>query len=187
MATRLSLEDKLAEIRAMRIGPPATHAIELRRYLGDKSNLVVAAAAALVGERTFSELAGDLENAFDRFLSIQSRRTSSAAPRSPSLRRWRPSSISSGSCSRKPRAMYSPNRRWENRWIPPYRCVGPPFLLCADRRFGLPHPARRLTDRLREGRTDSGGSGARLRRNGRGGAGAASQGPTWGCRGGRPL
>ena len=69
MATRLSLEDKLAAIRAMRIRPPApTDQLELKRHLGDRSNFVVAAAAALVGERTLGELAGDLEAAFDRFL-----------------------------------------------------------------------------------------------------------------------
>ncbi len=69
MATRLSLEEKLAAIRAMRIGPPtATDQLELKRYLGDRSNLVVAAAAALVGERAMAELAGDLEAAFARFL-----------------------------------------------------------------------------------------------------------------------
>ena len=37
-------------------------------YLGDRSNLVVAAAAALVGERLLIELAPELEAAFDRFL-----------------------------------------------------------------------------------------------------------------------
>jgi HEAT repeat protein len=69
MASRLSLEDKLAAIRAMRSEPPAaTDSTELRRYLGDRSNLVIAAAAALVGERTLGELAGALEAAFDRFL-----------------------------------------------------------------------------------------------------------------------
>jgi HEAT repeat protein len=68
MASRISLEEKLAAIRAMRNGPPTvTDPMELRRYLGDKSNLIVAAAAELVKERTLSELAGDLETAFDRF------------------------------------------------------------------------------------------------------------------------
>ena len=69
MASRLSLDEKLAAIRAMRDGPPSvTDATELRRYVGDRSNLVVAAAAALAGERAFTELAADLETAFDRFL-----------------------------------------------------------------------------------------------------------------------
>jgi HEAT repeat protein len=70
MASRLSLEDKLAAIRALRSEPPAaSHTTELRRFLGDKSNLVVAAAADLAGERILGELAGDLEAAFDRFLA----------------------------------------------------------------------------------------------------------------------
>jgi HEAT repeat protein len=69
MASRLSLEEKLAAIRAIRNEPPsATDAIELRRFLGDRSNLVVAGAAAIVGERMLAELGGDLEAAFDRFL-----------------------------------------------------------------------------------------------------------------------
>jgi HEAT repeat protein len=69
MASRLSLDDKLAAVRAIRNQPPsATDVMELRRFIGDRSNLVVAAAAAIVGERTLVELAADLEAAFDRFL-----------------------------------------------------------------------------------------------------------------------
>ena len=41
---------------------------ELRKRIGDRSNLVVAAAAAIAGENTLADLAGDLEAAFDRFL-----------------------------------------------------------------------------------------------------------------------
>ena len=40
----------------------------MRKGLGDRSNLVVAAAAAIAGENTLVELARDLEAAFDRFL-----------------------------------------------------------------------------------------------------------------------
>ncbi len=69
MARRLSLEEKLAAIRAIRLAEPAdSHSSELKRYLGDRSNLVVAAAAALAGERALLELAGEMEAAFDRFL-----------------------------------------------------------------------------------------------------------------------
>ncbi len=69
MARRLSFEEKLAAIRAIRDQPPsATDEMELRRFLGDRSNLIVAAAATLAGERAFLELAGDIEAAFDRFL-----------------------------------------------------------------------------------------------------------------------
>ena len=41
---------------------------ELRKRIGDRSNLVVAAAAAIAGEGTLVGLAGDLVAAFDRFL-----------------------------------------------------------------------------------------------------------------------
>ena len=69
MAGRLSLEDKLAALRAIRDAEPSeSHKSELKRYLGDRSNLVVASAATLAGERAFLELAGDVEAAFDRFL-----------------------------------------------------------------------------------------------------------------------
>ncbi len=69
MANRLSLDDKLAAIRDLR-GQPTTdeHRAALRKYLGDRSNLVVAAAAAIAGGSTLLELAGDLVASFDRFL-----------------------------------------------------------------------------------------------------------------------
>jgi HEAT repeat protein len=69
MASRLSLENKLAAIRRIRDEPTAAeHTAELRRSLADRSNLVVAAAAALVGERGSAEHSDELEAAFDRFL-----------------------------------------------------------------------------------------------------------------------
>ena len=69
MAGRESLDDKLASLRALR-GQTLTdeQKAELRKRIGDRSNLVVAAAAAIAGENTLVELAGDLERAFDRFL-----------------------------------------------------------------------------------------------------------------------
>lgn len=70
MAARLSLEDKLAAIRGLRGQEVSPEQIaELRKYLADRSNFVVAAAAAIVGERGVSTLAGDLEAAYDRFLA----------------------------------------------------------------------------------------------------------------------
>jgi HEAT repeat protein len=69
MANRLSLDDKLAAIRQLREQPlSAQQTAELRRWIGDRSNLVVATAAAIVGEKTLVEMAADLEAAFDRFL-----------------------------------------------------------------------------------------------------------------------
>ena len=69
MASRMTAQDKLAAIRAIRERPSsAADAAELRKFVGDRSNLVVAGAAGLVGERVLVELAGDLETAFDRFL-----------------------------------------------------------------------------------------------------------------------
>lgn len=69
MAARASLDDKLAALRAFR-GQALTpeQVSELRKRIGDRSNLVVAAAAALAGENALVELAKDLETAFDRFL-----------------------------------------------------------------------------------------------------------------------
>ena len=69
MAARPSLDDKLAALRALRgqsLTPEQT--ADLRKSLGDRSNLVVAAAAELAGASTLVELAKDLEAAFARFL-----------------------------------------------------------------------------------------------------------------------
>jgi hypothetical protein len=69
MAARASLDDKLAAIRALRGQTLTTEQkAELRKRIGDRSNLVVAAASAIAGENTLVELADDLEAAFDRFL-----------------------------------------------------------------------------------------------------------------------
>ena len=69
MAARASLDDKLAALRGLR-GQSLTpeQKAEVRKRIGDRSNLVVAAAAAIAGENTLVELAKDLEAAFDRFL-----------------------------------------------------------------------------------------------------------------------
>ena len=69
MAARASLDDKLAAIRSLR-GQVLTpeHRAELRKRLGDRSNLIVAAAAAVVGENALIEMVPELEVAFDRFL-----------------------------------------------------------------------------------------------------------------------
>jgi HEAT repeat protein len=69
MGKRLSLEEKLAAIHRIKEEPArADHTEELRRGVGDKSNLVVAAAAAIVGELSIVELSAELESAFERFL-----------------------------------------------------------------------------------------------------------------------
>jgi HEAT repeat protein len=69
MATRLSLDDKLAALRDLRGKALAPEQIaDLRKSLGDRSNLVVAAAAEIAGENALVELAKDLEAAFERFL-----------------------------------------------------------------------------------------------------------------------
>jgi HEAT repeat protein len=69
MATRPSLEEKLAAIRRLREEPAsAAQTAELRRSLGDRSNLVVATAAAVVAAHGLVELSAELEAAFDRFL-----------------------------------------------------------------------------------------------------------------------
>jgi hypothetical protein len=69
MAPRASLDDKLAALRGLRGQTPTPEQkAEVRKRIGDRSNLVVAAAAALAGEGALVELAKDLEAAFIRFL-----------------------------------------------------------------------------------------------------------------------
>jgi HEAT repeat protein len=69
MAARASLDEKLAGLRELR-GQVLTaeHKSEVRKRIGDRSNLVVAAAAATAGENTLVEMAGELVQAFERFL-----------------------------------------------------------------------------------------------------------------------
>src|SRR6478735_3632476 len=69
MAKARGVDAKLARLRAARTESvtPALLA-ELRDALGDKSNLVVAEAAEIVGERNLTDLVPDLVTAFRRFL-----------------------------------------------------------------------------------------------------------------------
>jgi len=69
MAPRLSLDDKLALLRELRGQALSLEQKgELRKRIGDRSNLVVAAVAAIAGENSLVELSKDLEAAFDRFM-----------------------------------------------------------------------------------------------------------------------
>jgi HEAT repeat protein len=69
MAKRLSVEEKLSAIRRLRELEPSPQVTgELRTALGDKSNLIVAAAAAIVADQNHIGLSTELEAAFDRFL-----------------------------------------------------------------------------------------------------------------------
>jgi HEAT repeat protein len=69
MSKRLSVDDRLSLIRRLRDQQPtAEAAAELRSALRDKSNLIVAAAAAIVGDQKRSDMQSDLEAAFERFL-----------------------------------------------------------------------------------------------------------------------
>lgn len=69
MAKGRSLNEKLARLRALRGESSSPQMLpELRRLLGDASNLVVAEAAALAGRVHATSLAPDLVAAFDRFL-----------------------------------------------------------------------------------------------------------------------
>ncbi len=64
------VEAKLLRLRELRKEPGAVGAVEeLRRALGDRSNLVVAEAASLVGEAKIAELAPELAAAFERFMA----------------------------------------------------------------------------------------------------------------------
>jgi HEAT repeat len=69
MGKRLSVEEKLASVRRLRdLQPSADVTSELQSAVRDKSNLIVAAAAGIVGDQNHVDLAGDLEAAFERFL-----------------------------------------------------------------------------------------------------------------------
>jgi hypothetical protein len=69
MAKRLSLDEKLSSIRRVRERGPSPDAMNtLGLALRDKSNLVVAVAAAVAGELKFVDLAKDLAAAFERFM-----------------------------------------------------------------------------------------------------------------------
>ena len=69
MGKRLSVDEKLSAVRRLRELQPSTEVTsELRTALRDKSNLIVAAAAAIVGDQNHTGLSSDLEAAFDRCL-----------------------------------------------------------------------------------------------------------------------
>ncbi len=69
MGKRLSLDDKLSAIRHLRdLEPSSDVTAALRLALGDKSNLVVAAAADIASDSRYAGLCGDLHAAFSRFM-----------------------------------------------------------------------------------------------------------------------
>jgi HEAT repeat protein len=70
MAKRQSVDDKLSEVRRLRDHDPSPEVTtRLRESLGDKSNLVAAAAASIAGDQRLVELADALETAFGRFMN----------------------------------------------------------------------------------------------------------------------
>ncbi|MBL8797437.1 MAG: HEAT repeat domain-containing protein [Planctomycetia bacterium] len=69
MAKARGLDARLERLRALRQEPASPeHVAELRKALADKSNLVAAEAAEIVGARLLAELTPDLVAAFDRFM-----------------------------------------------------------------------------------------------------------------------
>jgi HEAT repeat protein len=70
MAKARGVDARLARLRALRHESPVPeHVPELRTALADKSNLVVAEAAEIVGSRLLRDLAPELVAAFDRFMT----------------------------------------------------------------------------------------------------------------------
>jgi HEAT repeat protein len=70
MAKARGVDAKLSRLRALRQEHlAAEHLAELRQALADRSNLVAADAAEIVGARNLTELAPDLVAAFDRFMT----------------------------------------------------------------------------------------------------------------------
>jgi HEAT repeat protein len=69
VARRLSLDDRLAAIQAIRRQPPSAEiAAAVQHALRDRSNLIVAAAAVVAGEQNLRSFAAELTQAFQRFL-----------------------------------------------------------------------------------------------------------------------
>ncbi len=69
MSRRPSLEDRLARLSELLAEPDAGIARrELAKSLGDRSNHLVGKAAKITAELGFDELAGELAEAFDRFM-----------------------------------------------------------------------------------------------------------------------
>lgn len=69
MAKARGIDGRLVRLHALRREPAeAGHLAELRSALADASNLVVAEAATIVGERNLAQLASDLAAAFERFM-----------------------------------------------------------------------------------------------------------------------
>jgi hypothetical protein len=62
------VETALNRLGELRAAPPEAATRELRTYLGNRSNLVVAKAAKIAGELRLSVLIPDLAAAFDRFM-----------------------------------------------------------------------------------------------------------------------
>jgi HEAT repeat protein len=69
MAKARGVEAKLASLRSLPTGPVAPATVEvLRQGLADSSNLVVAEAAQVIGERQLKDLGPDLEATFERLM-----------------------------------------------------------------------------------------------------------------------
>jgi HEAT repeat protein len=69
MSKRLSVDDRLSSIRRLRDQQPSSSVLaELRSAMRDRSNLIVAAAAAIVGDHKHPDMLADLQAAFERFL-----------------------------------------------------------------------------------------------------------------------
>jgi len=69
MAKSRGVDAKLTRLRALRIAPAGDSLLaELRDFLADKSNLVVADAAEIVGEQMLVDLGPKLEAAFHQFM-----------------------------------------------------------------------------------------------------------------------
>ena len=69
MAKVRGVDARLSRLQALRREATAPeHCAELRKALGDTSNLVAAEAAEIIGERLLSDLVPDLVAAFDRFM-----------------------------------------------------------------------------------------------------------------------
>ena len=119
MAKRQSVDDKLAAVRLLRDQAPSPEVTAaLRAAIADRSNLIVAAAAAIAGEQHQAELAPVLETAFQRFMNEPEKTDKLCRAKLAiiqaldRLRAWRAGGFRSGRPARSERARLGRQRRY---------------------------------------------------------------------------
>ena len=124
--------------------PAESDAAAVRPYVLDRSNLVVATAVAVVGERALTELATDLETAFDRFLVDPLKNDKLCRAKLAIVQALDKLEHLKRDVFQKQRPTCSSSRPSDRRSTRPPRCGAPAISAGADRRVGLSLPAGRF-------------------------------------------